>query len=128
MIPLPFAWNKQKIDNLILSCHHNFNHGLFRGIKIDLTRQKPKYATKIDDLFGEWCCLFVWVVNSESSNPDVDNYLQAFVKLFPDIYNFGKLLTKEWTKPYKMSVDTVSKCEQMTIILNEICILLEDEN
>lgn len=126
MIPIPLyrGWNKQKLDGLILSCHHEFNHGLFRGISIDLTRKKPKFADTIDNLFGEWCALLVRVINSQR-NEIVDNYLQTLVKLLPEIYNFGRTLTREWTKPYKMSTNIVSLCERMTILLDQVCFLLE---
>lgn len=126
MIPIPVynGWTQKKLDGLMLSCHHEFNHGLFRGIDIDLTREKPKYSDSIDNLFGEWCSLLVRVTNSEQ-NDVVLNYLKTCRKLLPDVFKFGQILTREWTKPYKMSANVISLCEKMTVLLDQICFLSE---
>jgi len=125
MITLPFhlGWNAKKVENLILSCHHEFNHGLFREIKMDFTREKPKNADDIDDLFGEWCASFVFIYNS--SQLDVLNYIETCRQLLPDIVKFGRILTREWTRPYKMPTNKIAICEKMTILLDKICYLLE---
>lgn len=123
VLPLHIGWDSTKLEKLILCCYHEYNHGLFREIKMDFTVEKPAHSETIDDLFGEWCALSKQLTNYENQN--IAGYINGLEKLFPDIIKLRDVLTREWTKPYRKSLSQDKICDKMTQILNQIFFLLE---
>lgn len=125
MYTLPFylGWDSTKLEKLILCCHHEYNHGLFREIKLDFTVEKPQHANLVDDLFGDFCSFSKHLINCENQN--VASYIHGIEKLFPDIIKLRDVLTREWTAPYRKAQLQPKICNKITTILNQIFFLLE---
>lgn len=115
---LRLLYNQIDINDLVISCRHDYNNYMFSHYNLDLYK-KPINANTVHDRFSLWCSLYISLNNNSL---EIKTFVEDLHDIFPEIIELQQTISATWTpNPKQLTLQKALKqCIDLIDLLRDI--------